>query len=74
LCLSSSSGLRFYYYSFRVNHPVNRDDRHLLALAMASYFSVVSKRTTGFSLRVKLHAITIHSKFIKSGKCWPGLL
>jgi hypothetical protein len=30
----------FFYYSFRVHHPVNWDDRHLPARAMASDFSV----------------------------------
>jgi hypothetical protein len=35
LCLSSSA-LHFSYYSFLVHHPVNQDDRHLLACAMAS--------------------------------------
>jgi hypothetical protein len=42
----------FSDYSFWVYHPVNRDDQHLLAHAMASDFSVewqcLSKRTTGF--------------------------
>jgi hypothetical protein len=46
-------------YSFWV-HLVNWDDWHLLAHAMASDFSVawqcLSKRTIGFSLRIKLHA------------------
>jgi hypothetical protein len=36
----SSSTLHFSDYSFMVHHPVNRDDRHLLAHAMASDFSV----------------------------------
>jgi hypothetical protein len=45
----------FSDYSFRVHHLVNRDDRHLLAHAMASDFSV-TKRTIVFSLRIKLHA------------------
>jgi hypothetical protein len=40
----------FSHYSFFVHHPVNRDDRHLLALAMASGFSV----TRQFSQREKL--------------------
>jgi hypothetical protein len=31
----------FSYYSFWIHHPVNRDDRHLLAHAMASVFSVI---------------------------------
>jgi hypothetical protein len=41
-------------YSFRIHHPVNRDDPHLLAHAMASDFSVtwqfLSKRTIVFLL------------------------
>jgi hypothetical protein len=32
----SSSALNFSDYSFFVHHPVNRDDRNLLAHAMAS--------------------------------------
>jgi hypothetical protein len=40
LCLSSSLALHFFHYSIRVHLPVNRDDWHLLALAMASDFSV----------------------------------
>jgi hypothetical protein len=47
-------------HSFRIHHLVNRDDWHLLAHAMTSDFSVawqfLSKRTIGFSLRIKLHA------------------
>jgi hypothetical protein len=46
----------FYNYSFRVHHLVNRDDRHLLAHAMASDFSVtwqcLSKRTIGLLLNI----------------------
>jgi hypothetical protein len=57
MCLSSSSALRDYTFWF--HHPVNRDDRHLLAHAMASDFSFavqcLSKRTIVFSLRIKLH-------------------
>jgi hypothetical protein len=53
----------FSYYSFWVHQPVNRDVQHLLAHAMASDFSVawqfLSKRTIGFSLRIKL----IHKKW-----------
>jgi hypothetical protein len=30
----------FSDYSFLVHHPVNRDDRHFLALAMASDFTI----------------------------------
>jgi hypothetical protein len=37
LCLTSSSDLHFFNYSVRVHHPVNRDDWHLLAHAMAHY-------------------------------------
>jgi hypothetical protein len=41
LCLSSScSTLHFSDYYFHVPYPVNRDDRHLLAKAMASDFTV----------------------------------
>jgi hypothetical protein len=44
--------LLFFYYSFLVHQPVNRDDRRLLAHAMASDFSVTwqcpSKRTISF--------------------------
>jgi hypothetical protein len=40
LCLSSSLALHFYHHSFLAHHPVNQDDRHLLALAKASDFSV----------------------------------
>jgi hypothetical protein len=39
LCLYSSSAL-FFDYSFRSHHPVNWDDWHLLAHAMASDFTV----------------------------------
>jgi hypothetical protein len=50
----------FSNYSFWVHHLVNRYDRHLLAHAMASDFSVawqcLSKRTIVFSLQIKLHA------------------
>jgi hypothetical protein len=49
-CLFSSSALHFY--SILVHHPVNRDDWHLLARAMASDFTVAwqffSKRTIVF--------------------------
>jgi hypothetical protein len=44
--------LFFSDYSFWVHHPVNQDDRHLLAHAMASDFSVawqfLLKRTIFF--------------------------
>jgi chemotaxis regulatin CheY-phosphate phosphatase CheZ len=40
MCLDSSLALHFSDYSFHVHHPVNQDDRHLLAHAMASDFSV----------------------------------
>jgi hypothetical protein len=36
----------FTDYSFRVHHLVNRDDRHLLAHAMASDFSVCPKKSS----------------------------
>jgi hypothetical protein len=39
-CLSSSSALHFSNYFFLVNHPVNWDDRHLLAHAAASDLTV----------------------------------
>jgi hypothetical protein len=44
--------LAFHFsdYSFLVHHPVNRDDRHLLAHAMASEFTV----TWQFSQREQL--------------------
>jgi hypothetical protein len=52
LCLSSSLALHFFWLFFLVHHLVNRDDRHLLAHAMASDFSVawqcLSKRTIVF--------------------------
>jgi hypothetical protein len=44
LCLSSSSALHFSDYYLLVRHPVNRDDRHLLAHAMASDFTVAPSR------------------------------
>jgi hypothetical protein len=47
-------------YSFWVHLPVNWDDWHLLAHAMASDFSVawkfLSKTTIGFWSQIKLHA------------------
>jgi hypothetical protein len=59
LCLSSSSALHFSDCYFRVHHPVNWDDWHLLANAMASDFSVawqcLSKTTIGFLFQTKLH-------------------
>jgi hypothetical protein len=46
---------------FWVHHLVHQDDRQLLAYAMASDFSVawqcLSKRTIGFLLWIKLHAL-----------------
>jgi hypothetical protein len=63
LRLSSSSALHFSDYSFWVHHLVNRDDRQLLANAMASDFSVawqcLSKRTIVFFVMDKLHALVI---------------
>jgi hypothetical protein len=45
----------FFNYSFLVHHPVNPDDWHLLAHAMAADFSVawqlLSKITIGFFMR-----------------------
>jgi hypothetical protein len=38
LCLSSSSALHFFQLFFLVHHPVNPDNRHLLAHAIASTF------------------------------------
>jgi hypothetical protein len=43
LLLSSSSALHFLLLVFLVHHPVNRDDRHLLAHVMASDFTVALK-------------------------------
>jgi hypothetical protein len=42
LCLSfySSTALHFFLFFFSCPHPVNRDDWHLLAHAMASDFIV----------------------------------
>jgi hypothetical protein len=40
LCFSSSSALHFSHYYFLVHHPVNQDDLHHLAHAMASDFTV----------------------------------
>jgi nitrate reductase NapE component len=56
---SSSLALHFFHYSFSVHHPVNRDDRHLRAHAMASDFSVAcqfSQRIISFLL-IKLHTL-----------------
>jgi hypothetical protein len=62
----------FSDYTFWVHHLVNWDDRHLLAHAMASDFSVawqcLSKRTIGFLLRIKLHAL------IRLGVSPPSLI
>jgi hypothetical protein len=53
--------LHFSDYSFGVHQPVNQADRHLLADAMTSDFSValqcLLKRTIGFSLQIKLGAL-----------------
>jgi hypothetical protein len=46
LCLSSSSIFPHYY--FCVHHPVNRDDRHLLALATGSDISVTGRPVSKF--------------------------
>jgi hypothetical protein len=40
LCLSSALALHFFQLFFWVHHLVNWDDRHVLAHAMASDFSV----------------------------------
>jgi hypothetical protein len=59
LCLSSSWALHFFRLLFLVHSIVNRDDRHLLAHATASDFSVawqcLSKRTIDFL--AKIHAL-----------------
>jgi hypothetical protein len=59
----SGSYYIFFEYSFRVHHLVYQDDQQLLAHAMASDFSVawqcLSKRTIGFLLRIKLHALIL---------------
>jgi hypothetical protein len=39
LCLFSSSALHFSNYSFWIYHPVNWDDWHILAHAIASDFA-----------------------------------
>jgi hypothetical protein len=57
LASNPSLAPHFSDYSFLVHKHVNQDDQHLLAHAMASDFSVawqcLSKRTIGFSLRIK---------------------
>jgi hypothetical protein len=56
---------------------VNRDDRHLLAHAMASDFSVawqcLSKRIIGFLLRIKLHALIDFANSFGKMHWWRGL-
>jgi hypothetical protein len=64
LCFSSSLALHFFWiFFFCVHHPANRDDRHVLAHAMASDFSVarqfLSKRIIGFSLGINHHIWTL---------------
>jgi hypothetical protein len=58
LCLWPSI---FSHYTFWIHHPVNQDDRHLLAHAMASDFTVtwqfISKRTIDSLLQIELHAL-----------------
>jgi hypothetical protein len=46
-CFSSSSAPHFSDYSIWVHHPVNQDDRQLLAHAMASDFSVAWQFSRG---------------------------
>jgi hypothetical protein len=57
----------FSDYSFWAYHPVNQDDRHLLAHAMASDFSVawqlLSERTIGFLFQIKLHVLLFNKSF-----------
>jgi hypothetical protein len=40
MCLSSSLALHFSDYSFLIHHPINWDDWHLFANAMACDFTV----------------------------------
>jgi hypothetical protein len=73
LCLSSFYlALHLSDYSFLVHHPVNQDDRHLLAHAMASDFTVAwqySQREQWFCflLRIKLDAFAGQNWFPKIG-------
>jgi hypothetical protein len=57
----------FAYYFFLVHHPVNWDDRHILANAMAYDFTVAlqfsQREQSFFSLRTKLHTITIYKYY-----------
>jgi hypothetical protein len=57
--------------SFWVNHPVNREDQHLLAHAMASDFSVtwqfLSNRAIGLSLQIPYPTPYIFIQFSKQG-------
>jgi hypothetical protein len=64
----------FSDYSFWIHHLVNRDDRQLLANAMASDFSVpwqcLSKRTLGFFLlQIKLHALYWMTFQVRNHEC-----
>jgi hypothetical protein len=74
LCLSSSLALHFSDYSFCVLHPVNWNDRDLLACAVASDFSValqcLSKTPGGFKDQtplLKLRSLYLY-KFSKRSK------
>jgi hypothetical protein len=67
LCLFSSSALHlFQLLFFLVHYPVNWDDRHLLAHALASDFTVSrqfsQREQLFFLLWIKLHAL-LHSSF-----------
>jgi hypothetical protein len=68
LCLSSSSALHFFRIFFS-GPPVNRDDRHLLAHAMASDFSAawqcLLKRTIFFVMDQTPRPISL--LFLKNG-------
>jgi hypothetical protein len=57
LCFSSSSALHFSNYSFLVHHPVNRDDRQLLAHAMASDVTVAWQPTMYVSSETSVEVI-----------------
>jgi hypothetical protein len=74
-CASPPRPSIFSDYSSWVHHPVSHDDRHLLAHAMASDFSVtwkcLSKRITGFSLWIKLHATPTLLTYLYVAKVIP---
>jgi hypothetical protein len=89
LCLSSSSALLFrLFFSCPPHHPVNWDDRHLLAHAinlwLYSHLEVFSKWTIGFQLWIKHCALirqgvsppsspSLSFKKLKSPRCKQGL-